>query len=292
VLGDVCGPATGFSPAFRGRVERLTDTRLPAAPMTSSPLADAVVLLVKSHRFDDRSGIGRLAAAVNRGDAVAAAGLLADPTFPDVERADGLDDELARVALRGYAEHQARVDAGASPAEVFEGFRKYRVLCAHRRGPHGADGVNARLAATFGGGEDWYAGRPVLVTQNDYALRLFNGDVGIALPDPEADGRLRVFFEGDEARVRRIPPVRLPPHETTYATTIHKSQGSEFARVLIVLPPADSRLLTRELLYTGITRAREAVTVWGDDLVLGAAVERRLVRSSGLRDALWGAGGA
>ena len=88
--------------------------------------------------------------------------------------------------------------------------------------------------------------------------------------------------------MRRIPPVRLPPHETTYATTVHKSQGSEFARVLIVLPPDDSRLLTRELLYTGITRARESVVVWGGEAVLRAAVERRLVRSSGLRDALWG----
>lgn len=289
VLGDVCGPAPGFSPAFRARVERIVGTPLPPGRATASALADAIVLLVKSHRFDDRSGIARLAAAVNRGAAADAAALLADATLPDVERADGDDDALGATALAGYAAHRERVRAGAPPAAVFEGFRAFRVLCAHRRGPRGADGLNARLAAAFGAGEEWYAGRPVLITQNDYALRLFNGDVGIALPDPEADGRLRVFFEGDQGRVRRIPPVRLPPHETTYATTIHKSQGSEFARVLIVLPPEDSRLLTRELLYTGITRAREAVTVWGDEVVLGAGVERRLVRSSGLRDALWGA---
>ena len=288
VLGDVCGPAPGFSAAFRARVERIIGTPLPAGRVTTSPLADAIVLLVKSHRFDARSGIGRLAAAVNRGAAVEAGSLLADPGFPDVERAEGADDELVRVARAGYAAHHERVRSGASPGEVFEGFRAFRILCAHRRGPRGADGLNARLAAALGGTDEWYAGRPVLITQNDYALRLFNGDVGIALPDPEADGRLRVCFEGDEGRVRRIPPVRLPPHETTYATTIHKSQGSEFARVLIVLPPDDSRLLTRELLYTGITRARQAVTVWGDERVLGAAVERRLVRSSGLRDALWG----
>jgi exodeoxyribonuclease V alpha subunit len=108
------------------------------------------------------------------------------------------------------------------------------------------------------------------------------------MPDADAGGRLRVVFEGEAGRLRCIPPLRLPPHETTYAMTIHKSQGSEFDRVLIVLPPEDSRLLTRELLYTGITRAKRAVAVWGDDVVLGAAVERRLTRSSGLREALWG----
>jgi exodeoxyribonuclease V alpha subunit len=285
VLGDVCGPAPGFSPAFRARVEGIVGAKLPARG-GGSPLADAVVLLTKSHRFDARSGIGRLAAAVNRGEANDAAALLAEASRPDVTREEGDEAALVRAALAGHAEHQARVRSGADPDAIFEGFRAFRVLCAHRHGPRGAEGLNKRLAATFGEGEDWYAGRPVLITQNDYALRLFNGDVGIALPD--AQGRLAVCFESGEGRVRRIPPLRLPPHETTYATTIHKSQGSEFGRVLIVLPPDDSRLLTRELLYTAITRAREAVTVWGDELVLGAAVERRLVRSSGLRDALWG----
>jgi exodeoxyribonuclease V alpha subunit len=286
VLGDVCGPAPGFSPAFRARVERIVSMQLPAGAGAASPLADSVVLLTKSHRFGRDSGIGRLAAAVNRGEANDAEALLADAALPDVERAEGDETALVQVALAGYAAHHDRVRDGASAAEIFEGFRAFRVLCAHRHGPRGAEGLNKRLAATFGEGEDWYAGRPVLITQNDYALRLFNGDVGIALPD--AQGRLAVCFEGDEGRVRRIPPLRLPPHETTYATTIHKSQGSEFGRVVIVLPPVDSRLLTRELLYTAITRAREAVTVWGDELVLGAAVERRLVRSSGLREALWG----
>jgi len=286
VLGDVCGSAPGFSPAFRARVENIVGTPLPAGAGVASPLADSVVLLTKSHRFGRDSGIGRLAAAVNRGEANDATALLADAALPDVERAEGDETTLVQAALAGYGAHHDRVRSGATAAEIFEGFRAFRVLCAHRHGPRGAEGVNKRLAATFGEGEDWYAGRPVLITQNDYALRLFNGDVGIALPD--AQGRLAVCFEGDEGRVRRIPPIRLPPHETTYATTIHKSQGSEFGRVLIVLPPDDSRLLTRELLYTAITRAREAVTVWGDELVFGAAVERRLVRSSGLRDALWG----
>ncbi len=288
VLGDLCGPAPGFSDAFRARIEGLVGSSLPAGAREGTPLADCVVLLSRSYRFAGDSDIGRLADAVNRGDAERARALLDAAGTPDVSRADGPDRELVATAVAGYREYLARVAAVAPPAEIFAAFRGFRVLCAHRRGPRGAETLNRLVVERLGAHGEWYAGRPVLVTENDYALRLFNGDVGIALPDPDAGGRLRVFFEGEAGTLRRIPPLRLPPHETTYAMTIHKSQGSEFDRVVLVLPPEDSRLLTRELLYTAITRARSSVLMWGDDLVVRAAVERRLVRSSGLRDALWG----
>ena len=139
--------------------------------------------------------------------------------------------------------------------------------------------INARQA--------WYPGRPVMVTRNDYNLRLFNGDVGITLPDPESDARLRVFFRSADGSLRRFPTTRLPEHESVYAMTVHKSQGSEFERVLLVLPPETSQAMSRELVYTGITRARTAVEVWGSARVFEAAVARPLRRSSGLRDALW-----
>jgi exodeoxyribonuclease V alpha subunit len=288
VLGDVCGPAPGFSAAGRARIGSLVGAALPAGRPSVSRLADCVVLLVESHRFGGASGIGRLAAAVNEGASTRVTALLEDPAVPDVSRTDGETDDLVAAALAGYAAYRDLVAGGAEPAALFEAFRAFRMLCAHRRGPRGAETLNARITEALDPRAQWYPGRPVLVTQNDHALRLFNGDVGIAMPDAEAGGRLRVVFEGEAGRLRRIPPLRLPPHETTYAMTIHKSQGSEFDRVLIVLPPEDSRLLTRELLYTGITRARSAVAVWGDDVVLRAAVERRLTRSSGLREALWG----
>jgi exodeoxyribonuclease V alpha subunit len=288
VLGDVCGPAPGFSAAARSRIETFVSGALPAGRASTSRLADCVVLLVESHRFGGASGIGRLAAAVNEGASARVAALLDDPALPDVTRRDGDTGELVAAALAGYAAYHERVAGGAEPSALFEAFRAFRMLCAHRRGPRGAETLNERITEARDPRADWYPGRPVLVTQNDHALRLFNGDVGIALPDAEDHGRLRVVFEGESGRLRRISPLRLPPHETTYATTIHKSQGSEFDRVLIVLPPEDSRLLTRELLYTGITRARSTVAVWGDETVLRAAVERRLTRSSGLRDALWG----
>jgi len=128
----------------------------------------------------------------------------------------------------------------------------------------------------------------VLVTCNDYHLQLFNGDVGVALPDPEADGALRVFFPAPGGALRRVPPARLPAHETAYATTVHKSQGTEADRVILILPNEPSLVLTRELIYTGITRARARVEIWGSATALEAAVARRITRTSGLRDALWG----
>ena len=135
---------------------------------------------------------------------------------------------------------------------------------------------------------EWYAGRPVLITSNDYHLRLFNGDVGMALPDPVANQELRVFFPAPDGTLRKIHPVRLPEHETVYAMTVHKSQGSEFDKLLLLLPNRDAPVLTRELLYTGITRAKEAVEIWATEAVFRTAVSRRIERTSGLRDALWG----
>ncbi len=136
-------------------------------------------------------------------------------------------------------------------------------------------------------GSPWYSGRPVLVTQNDYSLGLFNGDIGIALQDPgEGPERLAVFFMDAAGNLRRFLPYRLPEHETVYAVTVHKSQGSEFDRVLLLLPDAESRVLTRELIYTGISRARARVDIWGNEAVFRTAVSRRIERTSGLQDAL------
>jgi exodeoxyribonuclease V alpha subunit len=127
-----------------------------------------------------------------------------------------------------------------------------------------------------------------MVTRNDYALKLFNGDIGIILPDPAADNELRAFFPAADGGLRALLPLRLPDHETAYAMTVHKSQGSEFERVLLLLPDRQSDVLSRELIYTAITRAKDNVEVWGAEDVFVASVERRIERRSGLRDALWG----
>ncbi len=180
------------------------------------------------------------------------------------------------------------------PAEALKLLQQFRILCAVRHGTYGIENLNAvaeELLAEAGliaPRRGWYRGQPIMVTQNDYNLALFNGDSGIILPDPEDGGELRAFFLSAEGKVRRFLPSRLPVHETAFAITVHKSQGSEFGKVLLVLPENDSPILTRELLYTGLTRAREGVEIWASEAVLRASIARRVVRASGLRDALRG----
>jgi exodeoxyribonuclease V alpha subunit len=185
--------------------------------------------------------------------------------------------------------------AAGTPEAALAALDRFRVLSAHRTGPYGVEALNALIATCLEsrGGihprTPWYHGRPVLVTANDYNLRLFNGDLGITLRDAAAEHKLRVFFRTGDGCPRRLPPARLPEHETAFATTVHKSQGSEAEGVLLILPDALSPVMTRELLYTGITRARSRVEVWGSREVFEAAAGRHLARSSGLRDALWSA---
>ena len=186
------------------------------------------------------------------------------------------------------------IQLGENPERVFEAFGRFRILTALRRGPQGAQGLNQALEKAMtdqgllraGGG--WYSGRPVMILQNDYNLRLYNGDIGILLGGEGADAR--VCFPAADGSIRRVAPSRLPLHETAFAMTVHKSQGSEFDEVLIVLPERSSPLLTREMLYTAITRARERVVIWGSRELLAECIERRVERRSGLRDALWSQG--
>ena len=178
------------------------------------------------------------------------------------------------------------------PDEALERFDRFRILCALRESLYGVSGLNniiEKILARQGliaPSRLFYPGRPILVTVNDYALRLFNGDTGILFPDPDNGALLKAFFPTPDGEVRSIPPERLPAHETAYAMTIHKSQGSEFDRVLMLLPPVDSDLLTRELIYTGMTRAKKTFELWANKEVFCSAVKRKTERNSGLKDAL------
>ena len=180
------------------------------------------------------------------------------------------------------------------PEEAFYHLAKFRVLCAVRKGPYGSEAVNRRIENLLAGEgllnpyRHWYPRRPILISQNDYSLRLFNGDVGIILPSD--DDRLQAFFSDGMGGYRKIPPIMLPEHESVFAMTVHKSQGSEYEQVLFLLPPVQSGVLTRELLYTAVTRAKELVEVWGKEEVFLQAVDQRIHRDSGLREALWGGG--
>lgn len=296
VLGDLCGKGMGFSPAFARHLHALTEVSVPTRA-SSAALADCIVLLQESFRFGARSGIGRLAQAVNAGDPQQALRLLkagcADLAWQAVGEAS-LRLRLEHWALAHYRPYLERVRQGEMPAQVMAEFNRARLLSAHRHGPFGVERLNTLIEAILNThGLLWsqtpdYPGRPVIVTQNDHALRLYNGEVGLMLPDPQAAGRLRVFFTAPDGGLRRFPPVRLPAHETVFAMTVHAAQGSEFDEVALVLPEAVSPIMTRELLYTALTRARRRVAIFGSELVLSEAIGRRLRRVSGLKEALWG----
>lgn len=296
VLGDICG-GSGTSPQFAARLAAVTgDHDFETTHATAhSPLGDSIALLQRSYRFGADTAIGRLAAAVNRGDGETALALLrSEPSGQLTWRtvgARGIGAALEPV-LDALADHVESARRGA-PEEAFRRFDAFRVLCAHRGGLCGALAVNQLIEAGLEARQRidrrraWYPGRPVMVMRNDYGMQLFNGDVGIALPDPDAEGQIRVFFPLQAGGMRRISPARLPEHETVYAMTIHKAQGSEFERVLMILPDELSPVMSRELVYTGITRARSRVEIWGTEEVFVRSVERRLERASALRGRLW-----
>jgi exodeoxyribonuclease V alpha subunit len=295
VLGDICdtGGIHGFSPSFAALAAELAGDRLPVQESIGA-LGDAVVLLQKSYRFASASGIGTVGALVNSGDAAAALALFKDGEIPDISieatpPAAGLGEALAERIVAGFGPYLKL----GSPEEAFAQFGRFRMLCAMRSGPYGVEAVNrlvqerlAKAGLIHPDGR-WYAGEPVMITCNDYNLGLFNGDVGLILPDPESGNDLRAFFPSGTGSMRKVLPLRLPDHESAFAMTVHKSQGSEFDRVLLILPDRDAPLLTRELLYTAITRAKKSVELLGTDELFLTAVRRRIVRRSGLRERLW-----
>jgi exodeoxyribonuclease V alpha subunit len=257
-----------------------------------------VIPLRENFRFGADSAIGRLAADVTAGRAAAALALLRAPPddalrwIDDGQRVPGAVTRQALLAA--YGPYFAAVAANpADHAGITRAFATCRVLCALRDGPRGVTGLNARieaeartllqpLAETLGldPRATWYPGRPVLVTQNDYATGLMNGDIGITLPDPS--GGLRIHFAAAEGGLRALSPARLPAHETAFATTVHKAQGSEFDAVLLVLPDAPAPVVTRELVYTAITRARSQVTLVAAERALVEAIGAPTRRLSGL----------
>lgn len=247
---------------------------------------ECITELVKNHRFPGSSGIYQLSRAVNDGDEPSALALLnappADLTVMKTPAPSALASALHGRVVAGF---RACTNA-ATPEDALRRLGHFRILCALRAGPHGVVNLN-RLAeqsladaGLIAPDKTFYAGRPLLVLRNDYHLRLFNGDTGIVLPDEH--GEPRAFF-ADDGGVRSFPTSRLPEHETAFAMTVHKAQGSEFDRVLLVLPERDSPVLTRELLYTAITRAKANAEVWWSEPALHAALARRLVCWSGLK---------
>jgi exodeoxyribonuclease V alpha subunit len=298
VLGDISnrGSATRFSQDFIDRYIETTgeSVEMAADPDPAPPIKDCIVHLTRSYRFGPESGIGEVSRAVNEGDEAHAFSILRNKDYPDagwqkLPSPGGLPNAIRKAVVAGYGPYLEASD----PGEALSLFENFRILCVMRQGPYGVLALNRMVESilTEKGmihhGKRWYKGRPVLISRNDYNLGLFNGDIGIIMREANSK-ELRAFFPAQDGSYRKLSPERLPEHETVFAMTVHKSQGSEFDRAVFVLPDRLNPVITGELIYTGLTRARKSIEVWGTEGVFLEGIGRRIKRISGLRDALWG----
>jgi exodeoxyribonuclease V alpha subunit len=247
-----------------------------------------VTQLTKSYRFSDDSGIAALSQLINAGQGAAAAELVQSGHCPDIiwrqlPTGRPFEDAFKTAARDGYALYAG----AASPAEALAELGTFRVLSPLRSGPYSVEKLNSlcldSLVPERKNDPRNLRMMPVMITGNNYELGLFNGDTGVTV---ESDGASAVWFENQEGGLRHLSTLRLPPFEPAFALTVHKSQGSEFDRVLLILPDHLSDVLTRELLYTAVTRARNSIEIWGTEEVFRQTVERRTHRRSGLCERL------
>ena len=305
VLGDLChdAQAGGYDAATIAYAQAASGVAIPAGfAGDAGALAQQTVMLRHSHRFG--GPIGELALAVNDGRPDLAKACFANDAEGKVAwKVPAQPEEVLRLALGGredapggYRPYLELVNAGGEGhfdhddwvRSVLRSFEAFRILCAVRDGEWGVAGLNTAIELRLEREgllrrAEWYVGRPVMVTRNDYGTGVFNGDIGLTLRDPARPGSLRVYFlEGD--KVRSVLATRLRQVETAFAMTVHKSQGSEFRHTVLVLPQEGGAMLARELVYTGITRARDFFTlVSPTQAVLFDAILRRTQRASGLR---------
>ncbi|CAH9054825.1 RecBCD enzyme subunit RecD [Pseudoalteromonas holothuriae] len=257
-------------------------------------LSDSVAFLQKSHRFDSRSGIGQLALAVNNNDTKLLRQTL-NKGYDDIALMALTNEQYQALIERSaeqYGVYLQLMHQGADVIAIHRAFAQYQLLAALREGPYGVEQLNRRIEQALYVKQliqpttRHYAGQPIMVVENDYQLKLFNGDIGILLIDEQ--GQLKATFIDEQGGVRAFYPARLPRHENVYVMTIHKSQGSEFAHTAMILPPLQrsSIGINRQLVYTGITRAKSYFELVAQEQVLLNAMNRSVSRCSGLRDRL------
>jgi len=304
-LGDICNreTVTRVSKDTLDAIDQFLkdkETHFPHVLERQKGLREHIIVLDKNYRFDEYSGIGGFSRAVNDGDCEAALSHLIDSNDKGIDLKEVNDRKTLYEALKEkivdmYTPYLTADD----PYKAVKLFNQFKVLCALRSGIFGVDSINQFIQKIlYENGliqfdeqepDSMYKGRPIIITHNDYSLGLFNGDIGIILPEfGSKTGDLRAIFPINRSEIKHVPLHRLPGHETVYAMTIHKSQGSEFNDVIIILPDNYYPILTRELVYTGITRAIRSVSIWGKKEVLKEAISKKIERTSGLRDALWG----
>ncbi|MFB6422136.1 MAG: exodeoxyribonuclease V subunit alpha [Candidatus Malihini olakiniferum] len=295
VLGDICRfTAQGYSAERAAALYQLTGYRVIVSLKASSAVADSLCLLQKSYRFSQCSGIGMLARAVNDGDERMVRYILQakhqDLQYLKLAKEKDYHRMLSRC-VAGYRDYLYAVMQGQNATQVLAIFQRFRLLCALREGPFGVSGLNICIEQALQQAglilrsrnpvNPWYSGRPVMIARNDAFLGVFNGDVGVAMINKI--GELLVYFQLSSGQIKSVRPSRLPRHETAYAMTVHKSQGSEFEHTALVLPNEFLPVLTRELVYTAVTRAHTRLSLYTEMNILCRAVKTPTQRYSGLK---------
>jgi exodeoxyribonuclease V alpha subunit len=297
VFGDLCRDAhkRQYSTAMRHTIFALAQISLPSAgenEPSALPMADCTVVLHKNYRFDQNEGIGALTRSINQGDSGRIKQLFrkdreATVRWEQWRSRSEFHKLLAAHVLRGYETYLT----SREPEEALSHFNHFMMLSAMVKGPFGVEQLNQttmdllQKTRRINRTRPWFKGRPVMITRNSYRIGLFNGDIGLTWPN--SDGRLRVWFQRESGELRAISPQRLPEHQTAFVMTVHKSQGSEFDRALLILPDQDTPVLNRELIYTGCSRARHQLILMAQENTIDQAVSRTVQRTSGLSDALW-----
>ncbi len=263
---------------------------LNAQPNEKGPLSSCVVWLKENYRFSAASPIAKVAGLVVNGEGEQLIEWLQNEKGDNIKWEafdEGLPSRVVGALVKGFEPFVEAVNQG-DPEKVLAAYEKFCVLCAIRNGRRGVNGINDVIARQLrlkmsgeGPGEGpWYDGRPIMITENDYGLGVFNGDIGVALKTK--DGHRHVWFMAKDGGVRFVPPSSLPAHQTAFAMTVHKAQGSEFENVSLILPEQDTPVLTRELIYTAVTRAKKTLLIYGSADILKMAVGRPTSRRSGL----------
>ena len=290
VLGDICQFALGgFTKQQQQQINFITGFKTPF-DINATNFSDSISILRKSYRFHENSGIGRLASAINVGSKSLIDQVELDG-FSDINLinldSDSYADFLKKITNE-YKSYLLMIKTGENKKNILDEFSKVRLLCSIRETNCGINQLNIKIETlleslgliTRPQNSAWYIGRPIMITKNDHALGLFNGDIGICMRGD--DEKLYVYFESTGQGVRQFLPSRLPESETIFAMTIHKSQGSEFKKTFIILPNKLSPNLTRELVYTGITRAKSSLEICCLRNVLYYAANHKTTRNSGL----------
>jgi exodeoxyribonuclease V alpha subunit len=264
---------------------------IPTSPIALPKVASGIALLRKSYRFDDQSGIGQAAKMINlKQGKIAFRQVFQNDQYNDVRWLNHQNETLHPDSLDWAVEQYSHYLNSSGVEDALKLFEQFRILTALRAGEFGVETINQRMIQLLYQRRliqayDEFQGKPIMITCNDYELDLFNGDIGLLWKESESQ-RLYAYFPSLTGTLRKLPIRQLPEHETAFALTIHKSQGSEFKNLLLILPLENHRVLSKELIYTGVTRAKQQLMLAGDENIFIQACNKTIKRQSGLAEKL------